>query len=82
VVKAFAVGVRHRLSELTDENQALTEGETREPPAEKTIKAGSVWVMLEHKGRAELRFAVIEGTLDADVLYPLQNTEFPLRGAR
>jgi hypothetical protein len=48
VVKAFAMRVRHRLPELTDESQTLTESETREPLAEITVEAGSVWVVFEH----------------------------------
>src|SRR5262249_24896283 len=59
VAKAFAMGISHRLSELTDESQALAEGEPGEPLAKITIEAGSVGIMLEHECRAEFRLTVI-----------------------
>src|SRR5262249_30307724 len=82
VIQAFAVGVSHRLAELPDKRQALTEGETGELLTEIAIKADGVGVVLEHEGWAKLRLTIIEGTLNAFVLHSLQHPEFPLRGAR
>jgi hypothetical protein len=82
VIKSLAVGVTHRLSQLANESEALVEGETGELLAEVAIKADGVGVVLEDQSRAELRFPIVEDTLDADVLDTLQNAEFPLRHVR
>ncbi len=82
MVEALAMSISHRLAKLTDKGQALVESEAREPLAEVTVEAGSFGIVLKDKSRAELRLAIIEDTLDASMLDPLQNTKFPLRGAR
>jgi hypothetical protein len=82
VKEAFAMRVSHRLAELTNETQALTESEASELLAEIAIEANGVGIVLEDKSRAELRLTVVENTLDSGVLYAFQNTELSLCGTR
>ena len=52
------------------------------PQAEVTVEADSLGIVLKYEGRPELRLAVIQNALDADVLDSFQNAELPLRSAR
>jgi hypothetical protein len=52
VKEALAMRVSHRLAELTNETQALTESEANELLAQITIEADGVGIVLKDESRA------------------------------
>jgi hypothetical protein len=82
VEEALAMRVGHRFAELADESQSLIMCEASKLLTKIAIESDAVRIVLEDESRAKLSLTIVEDTLDACMLYTLQNAELSLRGAR